>query len=216
MKKYLGLLLLFCFAFSASETYNGHATIKHEGKLLFINAVPVNSYTVVGKAGFSNSKKNVAEAGADPTGLKKVAIAIEDAAKKELKGKQDPFDAAVVYSPTKIELIKFKSGVVEQNTPCVVGTKDYKKKCGEKDMFFLTRPSRDYEEVKVITVQNFTNLGQLKMGKNDIDNFLNKLYERACKEAQDGTDFDGVLMIDDNIAINGFITTKNLILIKYK
>ena len=56
----------------------------------------------------------------------------------------------------------------------------------------------------------------MKMGKNDIDNFLNKLYERSCKEAKAGVDFDAVLLVDDNLVIHGFISTKTLQLIKYK
>ena len=194
---------------------NGKATIAHQGKLLFMNAVPTQPYVVVGKAKFKNSNKNIAKAGTDPTGIKKVAIAIEDAVKKVAKGKQKDFDAAIVYSPTKIELIKFNEGVISYNA-CMVGTKGYKKKCGTKDMFFLCIPAKEYDVVKEVNVQNFTNLGQMKMGKNDIDNFLNKLYERSCKEAKAGVDFDAVLLVDDNLVIHGFISTKTLQLIKYK
>jgi hypothetical protein len=219
MKKLFILSVLMCFGLSvlhAQEERNGNAYLQHKGKLIFVNAIPANPYTIVGKAAFSNSKKDIAAVGSDPTGIKKVVMALEDAIKKETKGKQVPFDAIVVHSPAKIDLIKFSNGPVEANTACAVGSKDYSKKCGSMEIFFMSRPSAAYEEVKVIEVKNFTNLGQMKMGKNDIDNFLNKLYERSCKEANDGVVFDAVLMVDDNLLVNGFIETKTLILIKYK
>ena len=54
------------------------------------------------------------------------------------------------------------------------------------------------------------------MGKDDIDNFFNKLYERSCKEADDGVDFDAIMMVDDNVAVKGYFEAKTLKLIKYK
>lgn len=216
MKKLLMLGLLLCFSITLVNAQNGKASTLYKGKLVFVNAIPSNPYAIVGKTAFSNSKKDLAAVGADPTGLKKVVMAIDDAIQKETKGKQAPFDAVVVYSPAKIELIKFNSGTLEENAGCTVGNKDYLKKCGPKEIFFLSKPAAAYEEVRVIEVKNFTNLGQLKMGKNDIDNFLNKLYERSCKEASEGLDFDAVLLVDDNVFVNGYIETKTLILIKYK
>ena len=71
--------------------------------------------------------------------------------------------------------------------------------------------------MKVIEVKNFTNLGQMKMGKHDIDNFLNKLYERSCKEAKEGVDFDAIIFNDKEV-INkrGFLTSKTIELVKLK
>jgi len=216
MKRILCLTLpLFLILGAVQAQNNANANIEYKGKLLFVNSTPTNPYTVVGKAGFSNSKKNVQAVGADPTGIKKVAMGVEDALKMQAKGKQKPFDAVIVYSPIKMELIKFTDGGWQENTDCTVGTKDYSKKCGEKEIFFMSVPNQEYDEVKVIEVKNFTNLGQMRMGKNDIDNFLNKLYERGCKEA-DEVDFDAILLEDANIVVNGFIETKTLVLIKYK
>jgi len=104
-----------------------------------------------------------------------------------------------------------------ENAECTVPFKKYSKKCGQKDIFFFAIPNQEFDEVLVIDVQNFSGLGQMKMGKNDIDNFLNKLYEKACKETKKNElDFDGIMITDDNIIVNGFISTKTMVLIKYK
>lgn len=217
MKKFTITLMLVAFLLSAINAQNGIANILHKEKFIFLNSIPAQEYTVVGKAKYSNSKKNEAMAGKDPSGVKKVILAIDEALEKVEKGKQDDFDGAIVYSPIKIELVKFNGGTMLENAICTVPFKKYSKKCGQKDIFFFAIPNVEFEEVKVIDVQNFSGLGQMKMGKNDIDNFLNKLYERACKETKKKEiEYDGIMMIDDNMVVNGFISAKTLVLIKYK
>ncbi|HOE04111.1 MAG TPA: hypothetical protein PLZ52_02755 [Bacteroidales bacterium] len=216
MKKILSLAIILCCAAGFAISQNAQATTIYNGKLLFVKTIPTNEYTVVGKTKVSNSNKDEAAAGMDPSGIKEVIIAIDKSIKKETKGKQVAFDAVIVHSPNKIELIKFKSGTLAENAGCNIISKDYKKKCGKKDIFFLTKPAFAYTEVKEIEVKNFTGLGQMKMGKDDIDNFFNKLYERSCKEADDGVDFDAIMMVDDNVAVKGYFEAKTLKLIKYK
>jgi hypothetical protein len=216
MKKVLSLLVLVCFSISLVNAQNAKATTEYNGKLLFVKTIPTNPYTVVGKAKSSQSKNATDAAGTDPTGLKSATIAIDKAIAKETKGKQAAFDAVIIHSPIKMELIKFNSGQLSQNAGCSVFTKDYKKKCGTKDIFFLSRPVKEYDVVKVIEVKNFTGLGQMKMGKDEIDNFCNKLYERSCKEGEDGVDFDGIILLDDNTAVTSYLESKSIQLIKYK
>ena len=216
MKKLVFAIVCLSFMVFSVQAQNGKATVTHMGKLIFVNSVPTNPYKVVGKTKFNDSKSNLAAAGADPSGIKKVAIAIEDIMKKVQKGKQADFDAVIAYSPLKIELIKFTNGGIAENSACTVGVKDYiKKKCGQKDMFFLSEPTKPYTVVADVEVKNFTNIGQLKMGKDDIDNFLNKLYERGCKEAKEGVEFDAIIFVDANIVVSGLISAQNIKLIKY-
>jgi len=216
MKKLLFLSVILCFTLSAVKAQDAQASTEYNGKLLFVKTIPSNPYTVVGKAKASNSNSAAAEAGTDPTGLKSATIAIDKVIAKETKGKQAAFDAVIIYSPIKMELIKFNSGTINQNAGCSVFSKDYKKKCGKKDIYFLSRPVKEYTEVKEIEVKNFTGLGQMKMGKDEIDNFCNKLYERSCKEAEDGVDFDAIILVDDNTAVSGYLESKSIKLIKYK
>ena len=215
MKKLGLLLVILSFALCALKAQEAKASTEYNGKLLFVKTIPSNPYTVVGKAKASNSNKAADQAGTDPTGLKSATIAIDKAIAKEKKGKQAAFDAVIIYSPIKMELIKFNSGSLTENDGCSVFSKEYKKKCGKKDIYFLSRPVREYSEVKEIEVKNFTGIGQMKMGKDEIDTFLNKLYERSCKEADDGVDFDAILVVDDNTAVTSFLETKSLKLIKY-
>lgn len=185
--------------------------------MIFINAVPVSDYELVGKAKYNNSKKNEQQTLGDVTGLAKVILALDDVNEKVTKGKQVPYDAAIIYSPIKIGLIKFKSNDKNENRKCNVGVKEYKKKYGTKIMYFMALPIKQHDVVKEITVKNFTYLGQMKMGKNDNDNFLNKLYERSCKEAKEGLDFDAIIFKDpDVVNKRGFISSKTITMIKFK
>ena len=217
MRKIVILSVLFVFTCSALSAQNGYALVAHKDKLIFINAIPTSEYDVVGKAKYSNSKKNEQQTMGDVSGLAKVVLALDDANEKVEKGKQVPYDAAIVYGPIKIELIKFKTLDENKNRECNVGVKDYSRKYGSKIMYFMSLPLKEYDIAKDITVKNFTNLGQMKMGKNNNDNFLNKLYERSCKEAKAGVDFDAVIFKDpDVINKRGFISSKNITLIKFK
>ncbi len=216
MKKLVCSLIVICFMFGAAQAQNAQASTIYNGKLLFVKTIPTSEYMVVGKTKVSNSKKDEAAAGMDPSGIKEVIVAVDKSIKKETKGKQVAFDAVIIHSPNKIELIKFKTGTLAENAGCSIISKEYKKKCGKKDIYFLSKPTFAYTEVKEIEVKNFTGLGQMKMGKDDIDNFFNKLYERSCKEADDGVDFDGIMMVDDNVAVRGYFEAKTLKLIKYK
>jgi len=216
MKKLIALISVLLFISIQVKSQNGNCRIEYSGKLLFIKSMPVEKYTVVGKAKYSASKKNEEATIGDVTGLHKVTLAIDDVMKKVSKGKQADFDAVIVYSPIKMELIKFTSTDKLVYAKCNVPSKDYIKKCGSKEFFFLSKPIKSYSEVKELEVTNFTNIGQLKMGKDEIDNFMNKLYERSCKEAKDGVDFDAILF-DDNDILNkkGYLTPRNIKLIKY-
>lgn len=215
MKKFFSLFIVFSIICVAVHAQVGQATTIYNGKLLFVKTIPSSAYTVVGKTKVSNSNKDEAAAGMDPSGIKEVLVAVDKSIKKETKGKQAAFDGVIIHSPNKIELIKFKQGTLAENTACTVISKDYKKKCGKKDIYFLNKPTVAYTEVKQIEVKNFTGFGQMKMGKDDIDNFFNKLYERSCKEAEDGVDFDAIMMVDDNVAVRGYFEAKTLKLIKY-
>lgn len=217
MKKEVILIALIVFVCSSVWAQNGQAKLTYEDKMVFVNAVPTESYEIVGKAKYKNSKKNEQQTMGDVCGLAKVILALDDANEAVEKGKQVPYDAAVVYSPIKIDLVKFSSSDIEVNRKCNVGEKGYKKKCGSKIMYLWSIPIGEYDIAKVVTVENFTNLGQLKMGKNDIDNFLNKLYERSCKEAKDGVDFDAIILDDpDLINQRGFLSVKTIELVKLK
>lgn len=216
MKKLLFLSVILFFTLGVVKAQDAKASTEYNGKLLFVKTIPSNPYTVVGKAKASQSKKATADTGMDPTGLKSASVAIDKVIAKEAKGKQAAFDAVIIYSPIKMELIKFNSGTINQNAGCTVFSKEYKKKCGKKDIYFLSSPVKEYTEVKEIEVKNFTGFGQMKMGKDEIDNFCNKLYERSCKEGDDGVDFDAIILVDDNTAVNGYFEAKSLKLIKYK
>ncbi len=212
-------LFLTCLLFISSNVIeqNGITSVANQGKLIFVNAIPTSEYVVVGKAKYSNSKKNEQQTAGDVSGMAKVIIALNEANEKVVKGKVEPYDAAIVRTPTKIELINFTSKDELLNRVCNVGERHYKKKYGEKIMYFLSKPSVDYDVVKSIMVSNFSNLGQMKMGANDIDNFLNKLYERSIKEAKNGVDFDAVIYDDINIVNQrGFISAKTIELVKFK
>lgn len=188
----------------------------YKNNLMFVNAIPVEDYEVVGKAKYNNSKKNEQITVGDVSGLAKVIVALDEVYEDIEKGKHPQFDAAIVYSPIKIELVNFKSDIITYAI-CNIGEKGYSKKCGTKIMYLWSKPLADYDVVKVIEVKNFTNLGQMKMGKHDIDNFMNKLYERSCKEAKQGVDFDAI-MYNDPDAVNdrGFLSSKTIDLIKFK
>jgi len=217
MKKIVTFLILSVFVCNAVWAQNGKAKLTYEGKVVFANAVPTEAYEIVGKAKYKNSKKNEQITMGDVCGLAKVIVALDDANEAVEKGKQTPYDAAVVYSPIKIDLVKFNTTDSAIFRKCNVGEKGYKKKCGTKIMYLWSIPNGNYEVAKVVTVENFTNLGQLKMGKNDIDNFLNKLYERSCKEAKDGVDFDAIILDDpDLINQRGFLSVKSIELVKLK
>jgi len=216
MKKATILFTFFIFIFSAVQAQKGNAFLIYKDCLMFVNAMPTQEYEVVGKAQYKNSKSNEQITKGDVCGLAKVILALDDVYKDVEKGKQARFDAAIVKSPIKIELVTFKTDITTYRK-CNVGVKEYSKKCGSKTMYLWSKPTTEYEVVKVLDVKNFTNLGQLKMGKNDIDNFLNKLYERSCKEAKAGVDFDAILFNDsDVINKRGFITIHTIDLIKFQ
>ncbi len=216
MKNLLVLALTFLIP-AMGFSQNGSVYSSYKNSLVFIKSTPTETYKVVGKTGFKNSKKNVALVGADPTGIRKVVIALDDVSKKVEKGKQEAFEAVIVYSPTKMELINFDNKNSNVNRNCTVPTKGYlKRKCGSKDIFLLTTPKSAFTIVKEVEVSNFTNLGQLKMGKDDIDNFMNKLYEKSCKLAKEGLSFDAIWLDDSEMMVKGgFISTKIIKLIKY-
>jgi len=215
MKKFTIVLILLFGAVWMSQAQNGKCNVTYQGKLIFINSVPSDAYTVVGKAKYANSKKNEEATIADVSGIHKSCLAIDDVLKKVSKGKHPDFDAAIVYSEIKIELIKFSSGT--PSDACNYNAKNYIKKCGSKVIYFLGLPSGSYDVVKTIEVTNFTNLGQLKMGKSAIDNFMNKLYESSCKEAKDGVDFDAIILDDPEMATKkGFVGGRTIQLVKIK
>ena len=87
MRKIVILSVLFVFAYSALTAQNGYATVAHKDKLIFINAIPTSEYDVVGKAKYSNSKKNEQQTMGDVSGLAKVVLALDDANEKVTKGK---------------------------------------------------------------------------------------------------------------------------------
>lgn len=217
MKKTILFTLISLFVCSTAMAQNGHAFLLYEGKLVFVNATPVTDYTVVGKAKYKNSKKNEQMTMGDVSGLAKVIVALDDVNEQVKKGKHPEYDAVVVYSPIKIELVNFSTDI---GTYAIsnVGEKSYSKKCGDKRIYLWSKPLAEYEVAKVLTVKNFTNLGQMKMGKHDIDNFMNKLYERSCKEnKKTGVEFDAIMYNDPN-AVNdrGFLSSKTIDLIKFK
>jgi len=216
MKKIIGILTVLIFFGTSISAQNGKANVVYKKKLIFLNAIPTESYKVVGKTKYKNTKKNERATIGDVTGISNVVIAIDDALEKVEKGKQESFQAVIVYSPIKIELINFETADPLIYQKCNVGSKGYKKKkCGDKTIYFMSLPMQEYEVVKTIDVKNFTNLGQLKMGKNIIDNFLNKLYERSCKEAKEGIIFDAIILDDPDIVNKrGFLTTKTILLVK--
>ncbi len=217
MKKCAVLLILFVFVYGAVWAQNGYARMTYKEKVVFVNAIPTESYEIVGKAKYKNSKKNEQITVGDVCGLAKVILALDDVNEAVEKGKQAHYDAAIVYSPIKIDLVKFSTADSSIYRKCDVGEKGYKKKCGTKIMCLWSTPIGEYDVAKVVTVENFTNLGQLKMGKNDIDNFINKLYERSCKEAKDGVDFDAIILNDtDLVNKRGFLSTKTIELVKLK
>jgi len=218
MKKLISMITIIALTCSFSFAQNGYVTNQYKDKLIFINAIPAAEYDVVGKAKYNNSKTNEQKTIGDATGFAHIVIALDDANKKVEKGKQEDYDAAIIYGPLKIELIKFKSDDKEANRKCTVGVKDYSKKCGSKIMYFMSLPTNAYDVVKDVEVSNFTNLGQMKMGKNINDNFLNKLYERSYKEIKkNGLDFDAIIFDDPNVVNNrGLISLKTITLIKFK
>lgn len=215
--KYL-LFLLTAMQLSYFSAQEGNAAVVYSGKLLFINAIPTGEYTVIGKTKCPGSKAQDATAAGDNTGMQKVVYALDAANKKVGKGKLENYEAAIVHAPNNIELINFNDGGVTSNTQCTVNSKDYlKKKCGSKYIYLMIEPAREYTVAASIEVKNFTNIGQLKMGKNDMDNFINKLYERACKEAKDGLDFDAIVFYEKNMTIStGFLTGRTIQLVKFK
>ena len=217
MKKTILFTLFSLFVCSIAIAQNGHAFLLYEGKLVYVNAVPVTEYTIVSKAKYKNSKKNEQMTMGDVSGLAKVIVALDDVNEQIKKGKHPEYDAVIVYSPLKIELVNFSTDI---STYAIsnVGEKGYSKKCGDKTMYLWSKPLAEYEVVKVLEVQNFTNLGQMKMGKHDVDNFMNKLYERSCKEnKKTGIEFDAILYNDpDVINERGFIRSKTIDLIKFK
>lgn len=211
------IALLFICGTTADTPPDGYASTTYEDVLIFINATPVMDYTVVGKTKYKNSKKNERITMGDVSGMSHVLLAIDDALEKVKKGKQEKFQAVYVKGPLKIDLINFATDSMNLYNDCIVGTKGYKKKCGDKPIYYMSRPLKDYEVVKVVEVSNWTNLGQLKYGKNTIDNFLNKLYERSCKEAKEGVDFDAIMLVDTDIVKNkGFLAVRSFDLIKFK
>jgi len=174
MRKISILTMLLMFTVSALNAQNGRCNVTYQGKLIYINSIPTDAYTVVGKAKYTPSKSNEAATIGDVSGIHKTCLAIDDVLKKVSKGKHPDFDAAIVYSEIKIELIKFNNP--NPTKTATYNSKDYVKKCGSKVIFFLGLPTVGYDVVQTVEVTNFTNIGQLKMGKNAIDNFMNKLY----------------------------------------
>lgn len=216
MKKLLSFLIIVAFIAIQAKAQTGTSIIKYSEKVLFINSIPTEPYTVVGKTKYPASKKNDAACAGDVTGLAKVTVAIDDVMERVGKGKQKDFDAVIVYSPAKLELIKFNGGDEATNGKCTVGAKDYVKKCGAKEIYFLCKPIKPFTEVKELEVKNFSNLGQMKMGKNELDNFINKLYEKSAKEAKDGVVFDAIFFNDNEILLKkGYFTPRNIKLIKF-
>jgi predicted transcriptional regulator len=219
MKKLITIYLLILFSAPfESISQNAYVSTQYKEKLIFISAVPTSKYTVIEKVKYSNSKKNEQETMGDVTGMAKVIVTLDEVNEKVSKGKINPYDAVIVFGPLNMELIKFSSDDSDENRKCTVGVKDYSKKNGSKYMFLMSLPLQEYEVVKDIEVSNFTNIGQMKMGKDDTDNFLNKLYERSYKEKKDNNlDFDAIIF-DDPEVINkrGFISSKVVRLIKFK
>jgi len=215
MKKIVSFVLILLCAGHILHAQNGICNVNYQGKLIYINSIPADAYTVVGKAKYSASKSNEASTVGDVSGIHKTCLALDDIFKKISKGKHPDFDAAIVYSEIKIELIKFNDP--NPTKTATYNAKEYVKKCGSKVIFFLGLPSAGYDVVQTIEVTNFSNIGQLKMGKNAIDNFMNKLYERACKEAKDGVDFDAIILDDPEMATKkGFVGGRTIQLIKFK
>lgn len=216
MRKIAVLLLLFIAANVTTKAQNGKCNVVYQGKKVFVNSIPTDAYTVVAKTKYPASGKNDAESAGDVSGIYKVVLTLDEALEKVKKGKLGEFDAIIVYGILKMELIKFNDA--NPTYQCTYNVKDYMKKCGAITVYFLGLPIKEYDVVKSIEVTNFTNLGQLKMGKDDIDNFMNKLYESACKEAKDGgLIFDGIIMDDPDMAMKkGFVGGRTIQLIKTK
>jgi len=215
MKKIALFVMILLIAGNILHAQNGRCNVNYQGKLIYINSVPTDAYTVVGKAKYSPTKSNEAATLGDVSGIHKACLALDDILKKVSKGKHPDFDAAIVYSEVKIELIKFNNP--NPTKSATFNSKDYVKKCGSKVIFFLGLPTVGYDVVQTIEVTNFSNIGQLKMGKNAIDNFMNKLYERACKEAKDGVVFDAIILDDPEMATKkGFVSGRTIQLIKFK
>jgi hypothetical protein len=214
MKNTFLIVTLFIFGFVSIKAQNGICKVTYQNKLVYINSIPSDGYTVVGKTKYPSNSKNDAATVKDVSGVHKVCIAIDDMIAKVTKGKQKDFDAVIVYGVNNIELIKFNNPSPTKN--CTFNSKEYMKKCGSKIIYFLGIPLNAYTVVKTIEVTNFTNVGQMKMGKEDIDDFINKLYERSCKEAKDGVDYDAIIMDDPEMAVKkGFIGSRTIQLIKF-
>lgn len=216
MKKLIFILVFLLSAGLISVAQNGKCNVVYQGKKVFVNSIPTDAYTVIAKTKYPASGKNDAASAGDVSGIYKVVLTLDEALEKVQKGKIGDFDAIIVYGILKMELIKFNDA--SPTYQCTYNVKDYMKKCGAITVYYLGLPIKEYDVVKSIEVTNFTNLGQLKMGKDDIDNFMNKLYESACKEAKDsGLIFDGIIMDDPDMAMKkGFIGGRTIQLIKMK
>jgi hypothetical protein len=213
MKTTFLLISFFLLGYVSISAQNGTCNVNYKSKLVYFNSIPTDTYTVVGKTKYPSNSKNDEETVKDVSGVHKVCVAIDEMIAKVAKGKQADFDAVIVFGINKIELIKFNSTPTKN---CTFYSKEYMKKCGSKIIYFLGVPIKTYSVVKTIEVTNFTNIGQLKMGKDEIDNFINKLYERSCKEAKDGVDFDAIIMDDPDMAVKkGFIGSRTIQLIKF-
>lgn len=214
MKNLLISTLFLVLGLGIGYAQNGICNVTYKSKLVFINSIPTDAYTVVGKTKYPANSKNDAATSSDVSGVHKVCLALDEMIEKVSKGKHADFDAVIVYGINKIELVKFNSATLTKQ--CTYNSKDYMKKCGSKIIYFLGVPIKPFTVVKTIEVVNFTNMGQLKMGKDDIDNFINKLYERSCKEAKDGIDYDAIIMDDPDMAVKkGFIGGRTIQLIKF-
>jgi hypothetical protein len=210
----LFLVLLF-FSKVSITSQNGTCNVTYKNKYVFFNSIPTDAYTVVGKTKYPASGKNDAATSGDVSGVHKVCLAIDDMIEKVGKGKQADFDAVIIYGINKIELIKYNSP--NPTKQCTYNVKEYMKKCGAKTIYFLGLPTKTYTVVKTIEVTNFSNIGQFKMGKDEIDNFINKLYERSCKEGKEGVDFDAIIMDDPDMATKkGFVGGRTIQLIKFQ
>ena len=96
MKKTILFALMSIFICSAVIAQNGHAFLKYEDKLIFVNAIPVDEYEVVGKAKYKNSKKNEQMTMGDVSGLAKVIVALDEVFEQIKKGKHPQFAASIV------------------------------------------------------------------------------------------------------------------------
>ncbi len=165
-------------------------TSLYKNKIVFIMTTPVEAYTVIDEAK-PDDKVFIMTA--------QITFTIDEAIKKEAKGKMEKFDGVIVYGQYKqMEFVKFNNGLGSlagngASYPYIYNTK----KTGTKYVYFASIPNKPYD---VLDTFEKSALGQSGLGvaNNAGDPYkvrINSFCEKAVNIAKDKSlDFDAIIV----------------------